>query len=70
MSNLRSLPPRPSLRRLRDEAKNRRKSGEFGSIALAQLAIAREHGFRSWPRLKFHVEAVTLRRQIVTFRDG
>jgi ankyrin repeat protein len=60
MSNLRSLPPRPSLRRLRDEAKRRRKSGEFGSIALAQLAIAREHGFRSWPRLKFHVEAVTL----------
>jgi ankyrin repeat protein len=60
MSNLRSLPPRPSLRRLRDEAKRRRKSGEFDSIALAQLAIAREHGFASWPRLKFHIEAVTL----------
>jgi len=60
MSNLRSLPPRPSLRRLREEAKRRRKSGEFPSIALAQLAIAREYGFRSWPRLKFHIEAVTL----------
>src|SRR6201987_4313826 len=55
----RSLPPRPDLRRLGDEAKRRRKSGEFPSIALAQLAIAREYGFRSWPRLKFHVEAVT-----------
>ena len=60
MSEPRSLPPRPDLRRLRDEAKRRRKAGEFSSIALAQLAIAREYGFRSWPRLKFHVEALTL----------
>jgi ankyrin repeat protein len=48
------------MRHLRDEAKRRRKAGEFPSLALAQLAIAREHGFRSWPRLKFHVEALTL----------
>lgn len=60
MSEPRSLPPRPDLRRLRDEAKRRRKAGEFPSIALAQLAIAREYGFRSWPRLKFHIEALTL----------
>ena len=60
MSEPGSLPPRPSLRRLRDDAKSRRKAGEFPSIALAQLAVAREYGFRSWPRLKFHVEAVTL----------
>jgi hypothetical protein len=60
MSEPRSLPPRPDLRHLRDEAKRRRKAGEFPSLALAQLAIAREHGFRSWPRLKFHVEALTL----------
>jgi ankyrin repeat protein len=60
MSEPRSLPPRPDLRHLRDEAKRRRKTGEFPSLALAQLAIAREHGFRSWPRLKFHVEALTL----------
>ena len=62
MSEPRSLPPRPDLRRLRDEAKRRRKAGEFSSIALAQLAIAREYGFRSWPRLKFHVEAADARR--------
>jgi len=60
MSDPRSLPPRPDLRHLRDEAKRRRKAGEFPSIALAQLAVAREYGFRSWPRLKFHVEALTL----------
>lgn len=60
MSEPRFLPSRPDLRHLRDEAKRRRKAGEFSSIALAQLAIAREYGFRSWPRLKFHVEALTL----------
>jgi ankyrin repeat protein len=60
MSEPRSLPSRPDLRHLRQEAKRRRKSGEFPSIALAQLAVAREYGFRSWPLLKFHVEAVTL----------
>jgi ankyrin repeat protein len=56
----RPLRSRPDLSELRVEAKRRRAAGEFRSIALAELAIAREHGFRSWPRLKFHVEAVTL----------
>jgi ankyrin repeat protein len=60
MSDRRSLPDRPDLRHLRDEAKARRRAGEFPTLALAQLAIAREHGFVSWPRLKFHVEALTL----------
>ncbi len=60
MSDPRSLPSRPDLRHLRDEAKRRRKEGEFSSLALAQLAIAREYGFPSWPRLKFHIEGLTL----------
>jgi ankyrin repeat protein len=60
MSEPRSLPSHPDLRGLRDEARRRRKAGEFPSIALAQLAIAREHGFRSWPLLRFRVEALTL----------
>ncbi len=55
-----SLPPRPDLRWLRDQAKARRRSGEFASLALAHLAIAREYGFVSWPRLKAHVDALTL----------
>jgi hypothetical protein len=60
MSEPRSFPARPDLRWLRDEAKRRRKAREFPSLALAQLAVAREYGFRSWPLLRFHVEAVTL----------
>jgi ankyrin repeat protein len=60
MSEPRSLPPRPDLRHLRDEAKRLHKAGESPSLALAQLAVAREYGFASWPRLKFHVEALTL----------
>ena len=60
MSEPRVLPPRPDLRRLREEAKRGRRTGEFPSLALAQVAIAREDGFRSWPRLKFHIEALTL----------
>jgi ankyrin repeat protein len=59
MSEPRSLPARPDLRRLRAEAKDRRKAGEFLSLSSALRAVAREYGFRSWPRLKFHVEAVT-----------
>ena len=55
-----SLPSRPNLRWLRDQAKARRRSGEFPSLALAHLAIAREYGFASWPRLKSHVDALTL----------
>lgn len=55
-----SLPSRPDLRWLRDEAKARRHAGEFPSLALAHLAIAREYGFASWPRLKAHVDALTL----------
>ena len=60
MSDLRSLRARPDLRRLRDEAKARRRARRVPTLALAQLAIAREHGFASWPRLKAHVEALTL----------
>jgi ankyrin repeat protein len=45
---------------LRDEAKARRRDGEFSSLALAHLAIAHEYGFASWPRLKAHVDALTL----------
>jgi ankyrin repeat protein len=60
MSDRRPLPDHPSLRHLRDEAKARRRAGEFPSLSLAHLAIAREHGFASWPRLKLQVDALTL----------
>jgi ankyrin repeat protein len=60
MSELRALPPHPDLRRLRDEAKARQRGGEFATLAGAQFAIAREHGFASWPRLKTYVETRAL----------
>jgi ankyrin repeat protein len=60
MSALRSLPSIPDMRFLRAEAKLRRRSEEFASLALAQMAIAREFGFASWPALKLHVDGLTL----------
>jgi hypothetical protein len=58
VSDTRPLPskPLPSMRRLRDEAKERRRSGEFATLAQAQYAIATAHGFTSWPALKIYAE--------------
>jgi ankyrin repeat protein len=56
------LPEHADLRHLRDEAKHRRRSGEFPSLSAAQLAVAREYGFASWPRLKSFVETRALDR--------
>ena len=36
----------------------------------AQLVIARSHGFASWPKLKAHVDGVTLRRLVEAVRAG
>jgi len=83
-----SLPSRPSLEQLKNQAKDLLRSfnaGDAGafqrfrenhprwssaseperrgagwSLVDAQLVIAREYGFDTWPRLKEHVEAVTL----------
>jgi ankyrin repeat protein len=48
------------MRFMRHEAKLRRKSGEFASVAHAQMAIAREFGFGSWPALRLHIDGLTL----------
>jgi ankyrin repeat protein len=48
----RELPEKPDLRPLLDEVKHRVKKGEFKKPQAAQHAVAREHGFASWPRLK------------------
>jgi len=54
------LPARPSLEYLKKLAKQqvvfRRKQGQTGSLAKAQLALARQYGFPSWRKLKAHVE--------------
>jgi ankyrin repeat protein len=57
------LPAGPSLEQLRKQAKDRVRERRVGSEPLrlsdAQLALAREYGFPSWPRLKAYVERVT-----------
>jgi ankyrin repeat protein len=74
------LPPRPDFEQLRHQARDllraaqRGEAGARGRIAAvadrvilanAQLAIAREYGFPSWPRLKLEVD----RRDILDRRD-
>src|SRR5436189_4095562 len=68
----RSLPPRPSLQHLKYQALDLLKACKGGdpdaiarvgtgsslSLADAQLVIAREYGFASWPKLKRHIEAL------------
>lgn len=66
-----TLPARPDLGQLRRQAKDLLRAANDGdehalarlravsvrpSLAAAQLAVAREHGFASWPRLKLEVE--------------
>lgn len=53
----RSLPDRPNLRHLKDQAKDLLKAGTAASLADAQFQIARLYGFASWPKLKAHVES-------------
>ena len=98
MSPSEQLPPRPSLRQLRNRAKDLLQASRQGEpdairrigeshprfsglsqaeiaaaeivLADAQLVIARELGFDSWPRLKKHVESLsqpaTSMHQLVT----
>jgi ankyrin repeat protein len=83
-----SLPSRPSLEQLRNQAKDLRKAHQSGdpeaihriaeyhprlakasdssiraakfSLSDAQLVVAREYGFASWPKLKELVESILL----------
>src|SRR5262249_6747621 len=69
-----TLPARPDLDHLRREARDLLRAAQAGdadatsrihgvasrlNLAAAQLAVAREYGFASWPRLKTAVEART-----------
>jgi predicted enzyme related to lactoylglutathione lyase len=61
-----SLPARPSIEQLRKRAKERladlRATNSSAKLADAQFAIAREHGFDSWPKLVDHMSTVDPRR--------
>jgi len=54
----RSLPERPNLRHLKNQAKDFFRNGDAESIGDAQFKIARLYGFPSWPKLKAHVESL------------
>lgn len=67
-----TLPPRPNVDHLRHQAKDLLRVAntetatlEMPTLSHAQLAIARDYGFASWPRLKAEVE----RRTILDSRD-
>jgi len=51
-----SLPRRPNLRQLKDQAKDLLKSGQAASLGDAQFQVARLYGFPSWPKLRARVE--------------
>src|SRR5262245_51456785 len=55
-----SLPERPSLEYLRKLAKDRlrelRSKDRTAKLSDAQLAVARDHGFKSWRAMKKEVE--------------
>lgn len=57
----RSLPSRPNLEHLRNQAKEllegARRQHPSWRLADAQFALARDYGFASWPALKHHVES-------------
>ena len=64
----RALPDAPSLEWLRKQAKQRltllRDRDASAQLADAQLAVAREYGFRSWRALKAHVDRLSLDGQL------
>jgi ankyrin repeat protein len=54
----RTLPDRPDLRHLKDQAKDLLNAGGAATLSEAQFQLAREYGFASWPKLKQHVESL------------
>ncbi len=54
----RPLPQNPDLRHLKDQAKDLLRAGRAASLANAQLQVARQYGFASWPKLKAHVDSL------------
>jgi hypothetical protein len=54
-----------ALSRLRDARPRLRQSG--ASLADAQVVLAREYGFSSWPKLKAHVEGLQRVEERVTW---
>jgi hypothetical protein len=73
------IPARPHLEQYRKQAKDLLKDCRSSqpkalrrlrnlplTLAGAQLAIAREHGFESWPKFAKHIEAVTAGSSVIS----
>lgn len=74
------LPAQPSLEQQKKRARELLNAAQSGdpqalrrfsaigatkpSLHMAQLAIAREDGFSSWPKLKAHIDSVTAQRYL------
>ena len=67
------LPARPSLEQLKKQAKEKhrrlRDAEPAATLADAQLALAREYGFESWPRLVHHVQTVLSSGRLAQFEQ-
>ena len=55
-----------NLEQLRKQAKERVRAGQAAKLSEAQLQLAREHGFASWPKLKAYVERVDVEQPFHT----
>jgi hypothetical protein len=58
-----TLPERPNLRHLKDQAKDLLKAGHAQSLSDAQLQIAREYGLSGWSKLKAHLDSLEASRE-------
>jgi 3,4-dihydroxy 2-butanone 4-phosphate synthase/GTP cyclohydrolase II len=68
------LPPHAHLAHLRKQAKERlqelRRKDAGAALHDAQLSVAREYGFPSWPKLGKHVRGQGLERALADLRAG
>ncbi len=55
-----ALPAKPDLTHLKSQARELHKNGKAPSLSSAQYQIAKLYGFGSWPKLKSHVESLSL----------
>ncbi|MEP7362901.1 MAG: ankyrin repeat domain-containing protein [Acidobacteriota bacterium] len=71
-TDLTRLPARPNLDQYKKQAKDRLKStrmaghGEPATLATAQLEIAHEHGFASWPKFAAHLNGLARTQSTVS----
>jgi hypothetical protein len=71
MSDGSRLPAHPSLEQLRKQAKDRlramRATEPSSTLADAQYAVARDHGFESWPKLVHHIDVLAASGRVERF---